>query len=93
MSDGIVPDMPLISRMDAEDAYAIGKEAYSKGDFEGCKLWMHETIRLKEMGRIQGKGPTLFDILDFLAFAEYAVRFVNFLFQALIDVFWSPTWC
>ena len=78
MSDGIVPDMPLISQMDAEDAYAIGKEAYSNGDFEGCKLWMHETIRLKEMGRMQGKGPTLFEILDFLAFAEYAVRFVNF---------------
>ena len=74
ISDGIAPDVPSVARMSADDTFALGKAAYGKLDYQECELWMKETLRLLDIGRIQGEGPSKFDVLDFLAYSEHMVR-------------------
>lgn len=73
MSDGIAPGVPSTTRMSADDTFALGKAAYGNRDFQECELWMKETLRLLDKGRVQGTGPSRFDVLDFLAYCEYSV--------------------
>lgn len=81
MSDGIAPDVPSTTRMSADDTYALGKAAYGNRDFHECELWMKETLRLLDIGRVQGVGPSRFDVLDFLSYSEYTVKSLNMLFS------------
>ena len=78
ISDGIAPDVPSSTRMSADDTFAIGKEAYLKEDYVECELWMRETLRLLGIGRTQGKAPSRFEVLDYLAFAEQEVEYIYF---------------
>ncbi len=67
--------------MNAEDAFAIGKEAYSNADFNEAEMWMREALRLMGIGRGMGtsaNSDTHFEVLDHLAWAEYSVNGVSF---------------
>ena len=87
MSDGIAPDVPSTTRMSADDTFELGKAAYGKKDYQECELWMKETLRLIDIGRIQEDGPNRFDVLDFLAYAEYSVRYLVIFSNYVVNTF------
>eukprot|EP00795_Rhopilema_esculentum_P013260 gene13260-4092_t len=91
ISDGIAPDVPSSTRMSADDTFAIGKEAYMKEDYVECELWMRETLRLLGIGRTQGKAPSRFEVLDYLAFAEQEASVIVSQYSTTVSQYHSIT--
>ena len=77
ISDGIAPDGPSVAKMSADDTFALGKAAYGSQDYQESELWMKETLRLLDIGRVQDEGPSRFEVLDFLAYSEHVVSCLN----------------
>jgi len=73
ISDGIAPDGPSVAKMSADDTFALGKAAYGSQDYQESELWMKETLRLLDIGRVQDEGPSRFEVLDFLAYSEHVL--------------------
>ena len=75
IADGIEPDASTVSRMNAEDTYTFGRDAYINNDFKMTEVWMGETLRLINLGRVEGldRKVNKSDVLDHLAWAEYSV--------------------